>query len=447
MFLLSEDNLHESISSFEGLMWFWKGVIATAALLSLVTFIFVRTRLFLYYGILLIGIVLFIGLEIGDYFQFFEVDPRNTIIDIKHLGNILVIYSFPMFVNELSPVRKLHPRLWKWTMFLIIPFVFLFLLVLIDPLKDTILLFIITNYAIYISALIFFMQLVFLSSAAIQKRKNALLLVIIYTIYVAIFFITNSLPNLGIISDESVNVYAILLISSIMEVLTFLILIARETFHIYRERTQLMEQRRNHQRNLLLATVDSQERERNKVGRELHDMVGANMAVIKQKVDKQNKELRNILHHTIEVIRNLSHGLMTPHVKQEEFADEISELCILSSTEKLVVRSYFHNWEGFRINKESATHLYRIVQELLQNAIKHSQANRIYIQFLVEDSKLILMYDDNGIGFGDNSHFRKGIGLMNIESRVKLLNGEIDYNNKPDTEGVSVMMEFPEFQN
>jgi signal transduction histidine kinase len=208
-----------------------------------------------------------------------------------------------------------------------------------------------------------------------------------------------------------------------------------------------MEQRRNHQRNLLLATVDSQERERNKVGRELHDMVGANMAVIKQKVDKQNKELRNILHHTIEVIRNLSHGLMTPHVKQEEFADEISELCILSSTEKLVVRSYFHNWEGFRINKESATHLYRIVQELLQNAIKHSQANRIYIQFLVEDSKLILMYDDNGIGFGDNSHFRKGIGLMNIESRVKLLNGEIDYNNKPDTEGVSVMMEFPEFQN
>ena len=443
MFLLTEEKMIDAQKSSQSLMWFWKGVVGTAMLLSLITFFFIRSRLFLFYSLLLIGIILFVGFELGDYFQLFEIDRRNTIIDIKHLGNIIVIFSFPMFLNELTPLRELHPRLWKWTMWLVAPFIVLFLLVLIDPLKETILLFIITNYAIYISALIFFMQLVFLFNAAIHKKKNAQLLLIIYTFYVAIFWITNSLPNLGLIKDGTINVYAILLISSIMEVLTFMILVARETFLIYKERTQLIQLRKNHQKNLLLATVESQERERNKVGRELHDMVGANMAVIKQKIDKSNVELRNIVHQTIDIIRNLSHGLITPQLKNEDFADEISELCILSSTDKLQVQCFFYNWENYDANQDATTHLYRIVQELLQNAIKHSKSTRAYLQFSIENNKLILMYDDNGVGFNINHKTSKGIGLLNIENRVKLLKGEIHFDNNGATTGTSIFMDFP----
>ena len=443
MFLLSEEEMNNAQHSFQSIIWFWKGVVATTLLLSLITFFFLRSRLFLYYSLLLIGIILFVGLEIGDYFQLFVVDKRNTIIDIKHFGNIIVIFSFPMFLNELTPLKELHPRLWRWTMWLVVPFVILFLLVLIDPVKDTILLFIITNYAIYISALIFFMQLVFLLNAAIHKKKNARLLLAIYTVYVAIFWATNSLPNLGITKDGLVNVYAILLISSIMEILTFLVLVARETFLIYRERTQLLQLRKNHQKNLLLATVESQERERNKVGRELHDMVGANMAVIKQKIDKTNVELRDILHQTIDIIRNLSHGLITPQLKNEDFADEISELCILSSTDELQVQCFFYNWEDYYADEETTTHLYRIVQELLQNAIKHSKSSRAYFQFSVEKDKLTLMYDDNGVGFQHNSKSHRGIGLMNIENRVKLLKGEIHFDHNGSDEGTSIFMDFP----
>jgi len=287
------------------------------------------------------------------------------------------------------------------------------------------------------------MQLVFLLNAAIHKKKNARLLLAIYTVYVAIFWATNSLPNLGITKDGLVNVYAILLISSIMEILTFLVLVARETFLIYRERTQLLQLRKNHQKNLLLATVESQERERNKVGRELHDMVGANMAVIKQKIDKTNVELRDILHQTIDIIRNLSHGLITPQLKNEDFADEISELCILSSTDELQVQCFFYNWEDYYADEETTTHLYRIVQELLQNAIKHSKSSRAYFQFSVEKDKLTLMYDDNGVGFQHNSKSHRGIGLMNIENRVKLLKGEIHFDHNGSDEGTSIFMDFP----
>ena len=445
LFLLAHEEMMESKYSFQGLIWFWKGVIASSVLLSLITFFFLKTRLFLYYGLLLIGVVLFVGLEIGDYFQVFEIDKRNTIIDLKHFGNLLVIFSFPMFLNELSPLKKLQPVLWKITIWLVFPFAILFLLVLFDPIKDTIILFIITNYAIYISALIFIMQLVFLFNAALKKKKNALLLFIIYSVYIAIFLLTNSLPNLGIIKDNSVNIYAIFVVSSILEILTFLILVARETFMVYEERTVLIQQQKNHQKNLLLATVDSQEKERNKVGKELHDMVGANMAVIKQKIDKSNLELRNIVHQTIEIIRNLSHGLITPQLKDEDFADEIRELCILSSNENFVVQCFLHNWENIVMNQDSTTHLYRIVQELLQNAIKHSEASNVYLQFSIESNNLSLMYDDNGIGFNNNLNESRGIGLLNIENRVKLLNGEIHFDNTGNNKGVSILMDFPVF--
>lgn len=442
LFLLNEQQMFDSLSKSQGLIWFWKGVMFTAMVLSLVIFFFIRTRLFLYYAILLVGIIIFIGLEIGDFFQFFEIDPRNTIIDMKHFGNILVVFAFPMFINQLTPLQKLHPKLWKYTMYLIVPFIILFLAVLFNPVKNTLILYIITHYAIYVSAFIFFMQLVFLLSATLQKKKNALLLLMIYTFYVAIFWMTNSLPNLGLTQDNTVNVYGILLISSIMEVLTFMGLIARETFLIYRERTQLIQQQQQHQKRLLFATVESQEQERNKIGRELHDMVGANLAVIKQKVQKENEELRGIIHKTIESIRNLSHGLVTPQVTNEEFADEISELCILMTSGHRSVKCFFYNWEQYKANKETTTHLYRIVQELLQNAIKHSKASKVYLQFSMEYDTLTIAYDDNGIGLSTTKKQKKGLGMLNIENRVKLLNGKQVIQPTNQGSGTSILLSF-----
>lgn len=76
--------------------------------------------------------------------------------------------------------------------------------------------------------------------------------------------------------------------------------------------------------------------------------------------------------------------------------------------------------------------LYRISQELINNIIKHSEAKSVSIQLLKTKSHLVLVVEDNGKGFKFNSvENRNGIGLMNISSRAKAMNGEVNYQPSP----------------
>lgn len=439
LFLLSENKMREINNDYQSLKWFWKGIMLFSIILSTILFFFIRTRLFLYYTLLLVGIILFVGVETGDFFLFLNQDSRNSIIDIKHLGNIFVVYSFPMFLNALTPIKKLNPKMWKFMMYLVGGFSILFILVLFDPIKDTKILLIITYYAIYVSALIFVFQLIFLFRAAILKKPNAILLLTIYTFYVTVFWLTNTFPNLGVIQNENINVYAILLIMSIVEIFTFLILVARENYKIYKERTSLVQAQKLHQRNLLLATVESQEKERNLVGRELHDMIGANLAVVKQQITKENQYLRSLLQHTVDTVRNLSHGLITPQLKNKDLQFEIKELCILSSNKNIKFISQFHGWEFYNPSGEVTLHIFRIVQELIQNAIKHSEASTVSFQFFCSEDGIKIQYEDDGIGF-ELKAAEKGIGLLNIQNRIKLLNGELKIDDKSHKKGVLIQI-------
>src|SRR5690606_27866188 len=86
--------------------------------------------------------------------------------------------------------------------------------------------------------------------------------------------------------------------------------------------------------------------------------------------------------------------------------------------------------------------IYRIVQELLNNVIKHAQASEALVQLLVENDKLIVNVEDNGQGFDTRlSEEKGGMGWRNIRSRVELLNGMIDIQSSAGS-GTSVNIEF-----
>ncbi len=197
-------------------------------------------------------------------------------------------------------------------------------------------------------------------------------------------------------------------------------LLGKETLSVYKDRAVLFERQKDHQTEVIKAIAESQEVERNKVGRELHDMIGANISVIKQQVDKTNTSLVNIIDRTIESVRDLSHRLISPLIKDNDFIDEVNDLCVLFSDLDLKIKSQFHNWTKIE-NVEKATHIYRIIQELLQNAVKHSSAHNILIQFIVDkEGEITIMYEDDGIGFDyESAYNNKGPGLINIKNRSK----------------------------
>jgi signal transduction histidine kinase len=91
--------------------------------------------------------------------------------------------------------------------------------------------------------------------------------------------------------------------------------------------------------------------------------------------------------------------------------------------------------------KEHELALYRITQEIINNVLKHSGANKVSLQVGQRDDKIIVMIEDNGKGFEVNAH-RNGYGLKNLEARTQLLHGNIEIDSKPG-KGTNVLIEIP----
>jgi len=97
--------------------------------------------------------------------------------------------------------------------------------------------------------------------------------------------------------------------------------------------------------------------------------------------------------------------------------------------------------EKMKLSEEQSFHIFRIVQELLQNIVKHAGAAHAIVQISYNAKKLYITVEDDGNGFELNSTVRKnGMGLKNIESRIKILKGRMDYQTAP-SKGTSVLIE------
>ncbi|NOR87843.1 MAG: hypothetical protein GQ527_09560, partial [Bacteroidales bacterium] len=151
--------------------------------------------------------------------------------------------------------------------------------------------------------------------------------------------------------------------------------------------------------------------------------------------------LLNVVSQSIEMVRNLSHSLVTPEIKNEDFKDELRELCHLFSSEQLKVQYYFFEWPKIK-DTSTNTHLYRIVQELLKNAVKHSKAEMVNMQFMGDGDKMLnIIYEDDGIGFDPSKTDDKGLGLNNIKNRLELINGEMKMDSSKTTKGTTIFID------
>ncbi|RLD45189.1 MAG: hypothetical protein DRI86_05955 [Bacteroidetes bacterium] len=442
-FLLTEAQLRKSNENQNEIIWFWKGFYIFAALIAIILFIVTRRKMFLYYFMLNLGMGTYFTGEIGEISKVITNVPFNLTANIKQTGILLAFISLPLLINQITPYSKLRPKLWKLILF-INGFIALNWFICLFPYTLTTNVFLFTTYLYnFYAPLILISQLYLLYVAYKAHINNSKVLFIGYGGYIFALFIYGILPNLGLL-QQNLMVYNTFILGSLFEIFIFMLILGKETFSVYQHRATLLEKQKEHQSNIICAIVESQEKERNKVGRELHDMIGANISVIKQQADKSNEKLLNIIDRTIESVRHLSHGLVTPLIKDDDFVDEINELCVLFSNIDLKVKTHFHNWNRID-NKIIVTHLYRITQELLQNAVKHSKASKISIQFLVNNNgELTLMYEDNGIGFDyDKAIKGDGLGLININNRIHIIKSKIYYDTEKNRNGTTVVINVP----
>ena len=182
--------------------------------------------------------------------------------------------------------------------------------------------------------------------------------------------------------------------------------------------------------------LDGQEDERKRLSRELHDGIGQSLIGIKMRLDmlKLNDEPKNIetlslakefVNHTIQEIRRVSNNLLPSVLQDIGLKLAIEKLC--SDTQKNADISIHFDLESLtKINNDKIkTYLYRITQEAIHNAVKHSKASEMTIMVLQESSKVRLIIEDNGVGFDIESLTERGNGLYYMQERAAILGGEI----------------------
>lgn len=188
-----------------------------------------------------------------------------------------------------------------------------------------------------------------------------------------------------------------------------------------------------YQRALLEANVKSQEMERQRIARDLHDGVGVMLSTTQLYFDQLSEDIgdeheetkqkiNELLEDTIQSVRLISADLRPVVLDNLGLAEAILEL-----TEKVASASRldieFTNQYRQSLKKEQELVVFRIVQELLTNTIRHAKASMVNLSLVSGTDDFRLTYRDDGIGFDPRIN-QKGLGLKNIESRVHILGGE-----------------------
>ncbi|MDO4703794.1 sensor histidine kinase [Tannerella sp.] len=185
------------------------------------------------------------------------------------------------------------------------------------------------------------------------------------------------------------------------------------------------------------ALIDGQEQERKRLAQELHDGLVGRVTGIKMKVErlmrnKENNDLQEItgqLDTTITELRHTSHNLTPASLQKSGLDEAIRDFCASVQTEQLRIRLYTHGLTAIG-NPHHQLAIYRIVQELITNALRHSGATEIVVQCTFEDGLLLIETGDNGRGF-DVEKSPRNMGLNNIESRIKYLGGTFEIDSRP----------------
>jgi two-component system sensor histidine kinase UhpB len=204
---------------------------------------------------------------------------------------------------------------------------------------------------------------------------------------------------------------------------------------------ELAIQQRLKQQQITEVVLGAQERERFELGQELHDNINQILATCRLYLDVAIEEReprlelliksRNNISMAIEEIRRLSKELITPSLNDLGLVQSIQELIrSIQMVKKMKIRLAISGLDENSLLPEQKINVYRIIQEQLNNILKHAQANSVMIELNKEEEQIRLLMADDGKGF-DPRKRRDGVGISNIISRAELYNGRVEIDSAP----------------
>jgi len=229
-----------------------------------------------------------------------------------------------------------------------------------------------------------------------------------------------------------------LLTTLLASVSVFLLIVTIFALLYYRSQRKLaarklLEIEQQKELEVAKAMLDGEESERRRLARDLHDGLGGMLAGVKMNLSgtanvTQDEKLFQVIHqldNSVSELRRIARNMMPESLLNFGLETALKDMCELNFAPGLEI--HFQSL-GVQPNLPEKTQIiiYRIAQELLANAIKHSGANRIMLQCSQNENIFYLSIEDNGKGFDPKASQRKGLGLDNIRNRIEFLKGKIE---------------------
>lgn len=245
--------------------------------------------------------------------------------------------------------------------------------------------------------------------------------------------------------DTSYSISSVLILGTLGMFVMAITLISVLVFHqrrVIRFNKQIQKMEEERQQMLLRASIRSQEDERQRIAADLHDDAGPLLAtarlylnenIVHQEPASQLQSIfsaKQIIDDTIQLIRNISHSLMPPTLKNFGLEAAVKDLFEkINGSGAINASARFHD-NRERLNDEQELLIFRILQELVTNIIKHSSAGFIHLTQNAQGNIVYFRIHHDGKGilqqqFDKLEHDSSGLGLKNIQSRIRVLKGRI----------------------
>ncbi|MBV8327435.1 ATP-binding protein [Chryseobacterium sp.] len=257
---------------------------------------------------------------------------------------------------------------------------------------------------------------------------------------------------------EKINTYYVFFIIFFIVLILLLLYAFKQRAKSMKQRDELHalaleKEKQNSKISTLTALLEGQEQERGRLARDLHDGLGGLLSGTKhqlsyldlhhsENIEEGISKSIDQLDGAVEELRRVAHNLMPDLLMKYGLKVAIQDFASRISNNALDIHTEFISYSN-SISQEKQLILYRIIQELVNNAIKHANASEIIIQISEEENTLNLTVEDNGDGFDPaNLNIRKTAGFHNIELRIQFLKGTMNITSELNI-GTSIELQIP----
>lgn len=255
--------------------------------------------------------------------------------------------------------------------------------------------------------------------------------------------------------DQIIKAFLFILFAFFSVFLTLVLFFYFSRKKIVKIAVEKKNQELHYQKEILQSVIQTQEDERMRIAQDLHDDISSKLNVVSLNTHllktpnlteaEYAEIIDNIVNLTkkaLENSRRIAHDLLPPVFEKFGLHAAIEELVLEFSSAKNVQIEYVNDLDFSSLETNKQLHIFRILQELLNNSIRHGKSTNISITFVSKNKQNTCFYSDNGVGFKTNfGNQKRGIGMQNIESRINFLGGYINVQSEID-KGVQIEFNF-----